>query len=488
MGEVQSQRLVRVFFLGAGVLLVWRFVLLYQLGLGDDEAYYSDWGRHLALSYFDHPPLVGWITGVFQRLSPGAEWAVRWPFVALTAGTAWGLFRLARRLGDNDAAIKTWIILTLLPLYSFGGFMAFPDIPFLAAWVWALNVSLRIEESPERISGWLQLGCATGLVILSKLSGVILLASIFLWMVSSTRLRAQFRTSRPWLGLALTLAIVLPVIVWNVENGFPTIRFQFWERHHSGGLSFRRWLLFLLSQALVLSPLALILVVRECFTAFGTISRPVSRWLLSFSLPAVAVFFIQPLFSQFMVHWTAPAYLPLLAAISWSRARVTAFNWVYLMVVNILFLAFCSFPVVSAVQARWPLLKNFKSKHDISNDFYGGTDAGSWIKELKSRTEEEAYFLTSRYQLAGWFSFYSGIPVSAVGMRANAYRYFPDSPYNMSWAGRTVIFLADNRYDAGPGTIPQLWYCESLGTREVRRHGYHARTFMAWRCQWHEEI
>ena len=44
-----------------------------SVGLSVDEAHYALYAQHLALSYFDHPPLVGWL---------------QWPLVALAAPTA----------------------------------------------------------------------------------------------------------------------------------------------------------------------------------------------------------------------------------------------------------------------------------------------------------------------------------------------------------------------------------------------------------------
>ncbi|MHB1109812.1 MAG: hypothetical protein ACYCZU_05790, partial [Devosia sp.] len=44
--------------------------LWFDLGVDPmgDEAYYWMWGQHLALSYFDHPPLQGWLLGVVAQL------------------------------------------------------------------------------------------------------------------------------------------------------------------------------------------------------------------------------------------------------------------------------------------------------------------------------------------------------------------------------------------------------------------------------------
>ena len=36
----------------------------YLLPITADEAYYFSWGKQISLGYFDHPPLIGWITSM----------------------------------------------------------------------------------------------------------------------------------------------------------------------------------------------------------------------------------------------------------------------------------------------------------------------------------------------------------------------------------------------------------------------------------------
>ena len=54
-----------------------------------DEAHYALYAKHLAWSYFDHPPLVGWI---------------QWPLVLLTSSE--GIIRLIPEL--------LWVLSTFL--------------------------------------------------------------------------------------------------------------------------------------------------------------------------------------------------------------------------------------------------------------------------------------------------------------------------------------------------------------------------------------
>ena len=55
----------------AGATLV-RLLFVSTTGIANGEAYYYVWSRFPALSYYDHPPLVAWMTWVTTRLSHGS--------------------------------------------------------------------------------------------------------------------------------------------------------------------------------------------------------------------------------------------------------------------------------------------------------------------------------------------------------------------------------------------------------------------------------
>ena len=39
-------------------------LIIQNIGLGVDESHYAMYALHLDWSYFDHPPLVGWLLGL----------------------------------------------------------------------------------------------------------------------------------------------------------------------------------------------------------------------------------------------------------------------------------------------------------------------------------------------------------------------------------------------------------------------------------------
>ncbi len=56
---------------------VLRLALAPYVGLGVDEAHYVLYALNLDLSYFDHPPLVGWIQYIFTSIFSTNEFGAR---------------------------------------------------------------------------------------------------------------------------------------------------------------------------------------------------------------------------------------------------------------------------------------------------------------------------------------------------------------------------------------------------------------------------
>ena len=62
---------VRTAVLIAGATLV-RLLFVATTEIANGEAYYYVWSRFPALSYYDHPPLVAWLTWLTTRFSHGS--------------------------------------------------------------------------------------------------------------------------------------------------------------------------------------------------------------------------------------------------------------------------------------------------------------------------------------------------------------------------------------------------------------------------------
>ena len=291
--------------------LVWVLHLLLgaALGLSVDEAHYALYAAHPALSYFDHPPMVGW---------------VQWPLVALDAptallrlvpgllwlGTMLLVYRLARRLGAAGGAGERagfWALACLLlaPLLHVLGIGLLPDT-LLMFWSAALMLqTLRMLEPQAvvRLSSWLVLGLLLGLAGLSKYTAIFSAAAVALCLLQAHGLRL-LRIGGLWLALALALLLVSPVAIWNAQNQW--ISFVYQARHGAGsswqGLHLLR---FLLVQLLAYGPLLLwgLAGVRAVPSAQRTL-------LGFFAIPFAVLAWLSGGGSS-LPHWTAPAWVAL---------------------------------------------------------------------------------------------------------------------------------------------------------------------------------
>ena len=219
-----------VLWILAGFALL-RLVLMLGLGLGNDEAYTIVGARGFHLSYFDHPPLHVWLAHVAAQAFGETRW-VRLPFVLLFAGTGWLLFGLTRRLYGAQAGVWAVLALNLTPFFTLspGGWVV-PDGPllfFLLAAVLVLVPAVLgdLEETPDRWRPWIVGGLCFGLAGLSKYGALPIALSLMAFMVASPRGRRWLTHPAPYAGAAVAGLVILPVLVWNADNGWVSLAFQ----------------------------------------------------------------------------------------------------------------------------------------------------------------------------------------------------------------------------------------------------------------------
>ncbi len=104
---------------------LWTLVLI-NLKTGQDvhmdvaEAY--AWGQKFLLGYGKHPPLSGWVAGVWFRLFPVTDWA-SYALAMATLGCALVIcWQLALRVVDRRRAFFVVVMLALYPIFNFKGF------------------------------------------------------------------------------------------------------------------------------------------------------------------------------------------------------------------------------------------------------------------------------------------------------------------------------------------------------------------------------
>src|ERR1700761_9590347 len=111
--------------------MLWTLILT-RLKAGQDvhfdvaEAF--DWGQKFLLGYGKHPPLSGWVAGLWFRLFPVVDWA---SYALAMATVGCGLvicWLIALRVVDRRRAFFTVVMLAIYPIFNFKGFKYNPDL------------------------------------------------------------------------------------------------------------------------------------------------------------------------------------------------------------------------------------------------------------------------------------------------------------------------------------------------------------------------
>ncbi|MEI6759877.1 MAG: glycosyltransferase family 39 protein [Betaproteobacteria bacterium] len=316
--HLPAQRLALI-LLGLGFVLHATVGALH--GLSVDEAHYLLYALHPALSYFDHPPLVGWVQWplvaldaplLVLRLLPGLVW--------LASG--WLILQLARELSQGSelsadlAGVAAVGAFLLAPLFNVLGIGLLPDSLLMLLSLAILRQTLRLMQ-PLALSGprdWLLLGLLLGLAGLSKYTAILAALAVALCLLL-THGWPLWRQRWLWAATLLALLMITPVLVWNAQNHW--LSFSYQARHGAGDAwQWRQLLGFGLLQLLAYGPL--LLWAGSGWRSTQHDAR--RRVALFFVLPFGVLAFLSGGGSS-LPHWTAPAWAALVPFAGLGLAR-----------------------------------------------------------------------------------------------------------------------------------------------------------------------
>ncbi len=296
----------------AGFTLL-RLLLAATVPLVPQEAYYWSWSRHLDWSYFDHPPLATYGIALTTAVFGQSVFAIKLSSVLWSLG--WNLLWVRLILDmytDRRLAFWTLAALNLTVTYEIHALGPTPDAPLIFAWTGAIWAVWRLSQIGDG-RWWFAAGGFVGLSWLGKYSGVLLLPIVFLYLLSSPRLRHWLVKPQPYLAMALAAAIFSPVLAWNAQHDWVSLAFQSSRRvGEMSGFKPRYFLMLVATQFLLLTPYLFVLVVGALVRAtrewFAGKSDDRTRLLLLSGAVPIALFTLISLRSIVKINWLAPAY------------------------------------------------------------------------------------------------------------------------------------------------------------------------------------
>ena len=205
----------------AGVAFVAHMLVAGNYGYFRDELYYIADGHHLQAGYVDQPMLMGWLAALL-RVIAGDNLVAIHVIPALACSLLVVLTGLmSRELGGGRVAQLVAGVAALFTVdFTATGSIFSMDVLDQLWWALASLILVRLlrRDAPRL---WLLVGLVAAIALLTKLTVLFFGLALFLALLVTTK-RRFLRTRWPWLAAAIAFLGLLPYLIWNAENGWPT--------------------------------------------------------------------------------------------------------------------------------------------------------------------------------------------------------------------------------------------------------------------------
>jgi hypothetical protein len=356
-----------------------------SIGLSGDAAHYALYGAYPAWSYFDHPPLIGWMQALIEHLTTSNLGLRLWPLALILASSAI-LYRFTLELFPEESpwlGFNAVLVLQSGIMFMLMGMSMLPDDPLLLFVLLSARALYR-TITLDQVRGWLWVGLWFGLAGLSKYTAITLVASAIVLMISERRW-SQLRTPWPWLAMLIALAAISPILWWNWQHGWISFRYQvFHVDNPQTNWSVHRFLVSEAIQFLAYSPGIYLFGLASAVLALRRRGDPRMRLLLAVAAPVLILLDASSGLRVSLPHWTAVGWAVLSIPIAyWLQRYWGTSRWLrigtYLSAAYSLLLGAV---ILSQFAAPWI---PFKINHNPLADLYGWQQAAQAAEALRAR-------------------------------------------------------------------------------------------------------
>ena len=196
-----------------------------------DVAEAFEWSLDPSLQH--HPPMMAWIYRVWFALFPQSDWS-SYLLASTTVGiTLWIVWLLLGDWLDDSKRIVGLALLTLTPLYTFHATKLNANTVMMPFWAATTLFFLRSVRTGARIDAALA-GIAAAGAVLTKYWSLYLIAGLGVAALLNPERARYFRSSAPWVSIAIGIALLLPHALSLASHG-RTIDFIVEETLRSNG-------------------------------------------------------------------------------------------------------------------------------------------------------------------------------------------------------------------------------------------------------------
>ena len=201
-----------------------------------DELYYIVSGtQHLSLGYVDFPPLIAYVAALLGVISHDSLVSIHVvPALAESALVVMaGL--MARELGGGRRAQLLAAVSTFLTLVFLADGSLFTPDSLDQLW-WSLLAYLVIRSVRRKDPKlWLCAGLVVGVGIFTKADMLFFATALVVSFLAIPSCRGYLKTRWVAVGTLVAIAFALPMLYWNLTNGWPMVHFYLDFRGDVGG-------------------------------------------------------------------------------------------------------------------------------------------------------------------------------------------------------------------------------------------------------------
>ena len=281
-------------------------------GLFGDEAQYWLWSQDLDFGYLSKPPLIAWIIRFHTSLFGDSFESLKLLPIIFYFFTSVAIYSFCRRLElqKSISLICTFSFL-IMPAVSVSSFFISTDVILLLFWILSMRALLEIRQEPS-LKNFLIFGIMLGLSFLAKYAAIYFFISFVVLLCFDSHLRnILYANKLKFIIFLITIfVVVLPNIIWNVNNGWVTLSHTSDNANLNNiNPSFSRGLVFLILQILMIGP---ILFIGAILNIKKIIYDTKNIFLLSYSVPIVIIVLVESILVRANANWAAVSLVCLL--------------------------------------------------------------------------------------------------------------------------------------------------------------------------------
>lgn len=419
-------------------LLATLVFIIPALDLGVDEAHYGLYALHLAIGYFDHPPLVGWMLAPVLLDASGL--VVRLTTVATMLLVHLLLYIYSYRVSRNHwIALFALVLFSLNPMVYLLWFGIVPDTPLLVcllaiALIMQPNTLCKQATTPTTTAtkqlGFKQaslLGIAVGAAGLAKFTAILVPISFVL----AGYLKRWYKQVPFYWAVALGGLVISPFFVFLLQTDFASLLYQ--GDHVAGGqIQWHKMPVFVLAQIVAYGPVLSLVGGWVIYHYWG----PLIDWQKFYVILLFAFGLYSATKNNLLPHWTVSGYALLTPYIAhYLYTKLNNKDWHMLLYAaiassGVLLLLLVSVLLFATGKPRTPIA-------ELQQQLRGWQPLVAWGQSLQKTTQADMIIVNNWANVSrfAWYAYPT--KVNAVDAKNKQFIWW----YGQMQAGETAVLV-----------------------------------------------